>query len=405
MNKKTLTFLIIFLLLIGGALGVFYYFFIGENGGGAVVTPGNSNLFPFGNSNQNGASSTSTQSSSVSSSTTPIPRLRQLGNGPLGGETSFTRSKSVYFRYIERATGHIFEVPANALENNKVTDTTIPKIYESLWTKDGNGTLLRYLKDDGETIVSFYATIGKVATGTSATLGGNFLSPNIKDAALSPTKTTFAYVLEQNGGAALYTADSTTLKPKILYTSPLREWLVSWPNASTITLTTKPWSGSKGFVYAINAASGAVQKILSSVTGLTALMSRDTKRILYSSTENQTFTLHLLTIASNTDVVLPFKTLPEKCVWSEKNPSIFYCAVPKETLESSLPDMWYQGRLSFTDDVWAYDSVTGSTESILTPADLKQSFDVTNPTLDPTENYLLFQNKKDLTGWVYRLTQ
>ncbi len=407
MSKKTFfTLFIIFILLAGGA-GFFYFYYVKPAGLiPGITNPDNSNLFPFGNSGTGSNAGTGNGGTQpVSTSSSPVPRLRQLSTSPLGGETSLERSKKTYFRYIERATGHVSETPADSLAVVKVTNTTIPKIYEALWAKDGGGALLRYLKDDEESVQSFYASIGKASTGTPAALTGTFLAQNISDTAFSPSRQSFGYVIPQGAGAALFSVDISTLKPKQLFSSPLHEWTVFWPEKNTITLTSSASSAVEGFMYKITASTGAARKVLGGIKGLTTRMSPDGKEVLYSGIVNGVLKLRLLTLANNEEITLPFNTLPEKCVWSQKVPTFLYCAVPSAFLSSQFPDTWYQSKESFVDDIWGYDSITGSTTHVLDPASYNQSFDVINLDLDSAENFLLFINKKDLTGWVYKLAE
>ncbi len=406
MSKKTLYIILIFLILGGGIAFLFYYLYGRTPTGGVATTQNNDNLFPFDNSGTgagNGNGQTNINTGNFDTSNSPVPRLRKLSENPLAGQTGFERDKKVFFRFIERATGHISESPADKMITDKITNTTIPKIYEALWTKDGSGSLLRYLKDDEETIVSFYASIGKASTGTPASLTGTFLTQNIESAVVSPDRKTIAFVLPSLFGATLYMADSVTLKPKSVFSSALREWNVAWPEKNTIVLTSKASNNVEGFVYAVSLPSGSAKKILGGLKGLTANLSADGKQLLYSNNKRNNLSLKILDIKTNREISLPFNTLPEKCVWSQKTVTLVYCAVPKESLSANLPDEWYKGGISFDDDLWAFDSATGSTLHPLDPATYKQSFDITNLSLDPTEQYILFTNKKDLTGWVYQL--
>lgn len=408
MSKKTLYIILIFLIIGGGVAFLFYYLYGRTPTGDTSITQNDDNLFPFDNSGtSNGGDNDQTviNTGNYGTSSSPVPRLRKLSESPLAGQTGFERDKKVFFRFIERATGHISESPADEMITNKVTNTTIPKIYEALWTKDGSGALLRNLKEDDETIVSFYASIGKASTGTPATLTGTFLQQKIDSAVISPDRKTIAFVLPSLFGATLYTADSTTLKPKSVFSTALREWIVSWPEKNTIVLTSKASNNVEGFVYAVSLPSGSAKKILGGQKGLTANLSADGKKILFSSNKRNNFSLKILDIKTNKEISLPFNTLPEKCVWSQKITTLVYCAVPKSSLGQNLPDEWYNGGISFEDDLWAFDSLTGSTLHPLDPSTYKQSFDMTDLSLDPTEQYILFTDKKTLTGWVYRLIE
>lgn len=404
MSKKTFTILILALVVIVGVFAFFYFSYVKPAAPTTQTTPTtNDDLFPFGNGG--GGQQTGGGSGASAASTTKAlpPRLRQLSLNPLAGVASLTRDSKTHFRYIERATGHIFETPADSLDITRITNTTVPKIYEAQWGVGAGSILLRYLKDDEETINTFYASFGSASTTQTANLNGTFLAPNIGSTVFSPLGTSIAYTVT-HAGASLYTADTEALKPKLIFVSPLREWLLLWPEKNTLTLTTRASAGVDGFMYAISPTTGASRKILSSVKGLTTLMSPDGKKVLYAGNENGSIELHLLTISGNVDVGVPFTTLPEKCVWSEKSSNLIFCAVPKNFLDSTLPDTWYQGKVSFDDALWSYDTITGTTVRLLDPSTYSQSFDMVAPSLSANENFILFINKKNLLGWTYKLT-
>ena len=91
-----------------------------------------------------------------------------------------------------------------------------------------------------------------------------------------------------------------------------------WPNAETITLATKPSSTAPGYLFFIDSRTGAENKILGAINGLTALTSSSTKNILYSESSDGSIKLAQVNTKTGLDRGLSFKTLPEKCVWSKK---------------------------------------------------------------------------------------
>ncbi|NIS22997.1 hypothetical protein GWO43_02895, partial [candidate division KSB1 bacterium] len=64
------------------------------------------------------------------------------------------------------------------------------------------------------------------------------------------------------------------------------------------------------------------------------------------------------------------------------------------------PDDWYQGTVSFADDLWRIDAANGNTERVaqLVGAD-GVGIDAVDPLLGPDERMLFFINKKDGTPW------
>jgi hypothetical protein len=89
------------------------------------------------------------------------------------------------------------------------------------------------------------------------------------------------------------------------------------------------------------------------------------------------------------------KTLPEKCIWSEVDVNKIYCAVPKNLPTANYPDDWYKGLVSFDDNLWQIDTLTGETTLLLN----QFGFDIINIFKTKNEDFLFFQNKKDGTLW------
>jgi hypothetical protein len=93
-------------------------------------------------------------------------------------------------------------------------------------------------------------------------------------------------------------------------------------------------------------------------------------------------------------------TFPEKCVWSKKDATIVYCAVPENSLDGTSLTAWYMGQISWSDDIWKYDlkqNTAGIVEHLAD--DAGEQIDVIKPILSTSEQYLIFTNKIDGTLW------
>jgi hypothetical protein len=98
------------------------------------------------------------------------------------------------------------------------------------------------------------------------------------------------------------------------------------------------------------------------------------------------------------------KTMPEKCVWN-KDSTILYCAVPRYITGTRYPDLWYQGEISFADDLWKIDVANNTTTNLVDSTSFKggEEVDGIKLSLDENEDYLFFVNKKDSYLWGLRL--
>jgi hypothetical protein len=200
------------------------------------------------------------------------------------------------------------------------------------------------------------------------------------------------YLLEGKG----YLSDFESFSGDLVFSSLIKEWLLQWPTKKTLVLTTKPSSAVAGYAYLLTLGSG-VKKDKDLVPllegkGLTLLASPDLERFVYAQNSGLTYTTHYYEEGLSRS--FPVNTLPyDKCVWGKK--TIVYCAVPQETLSGGLPDKWYKGQISLTDDIFAIDTETDTVTLLLS----SEEIDVINPLLSEDESKLYFQNKRDGYLW------
>ena len=350
--------------------------------------------------NTNFKTKTATSSAAVSEKELPI--LRKISSGPVAGGIAFRQSDLLMIRYIDRGKGHIYETTDQSLEETKISNATIPKVIESVWAPNGQSLIMRYVKEDTDSIFSLSASIVNATTSQdiSKILKTVFLPSNISQLAMNPSGDKIFYLINDGGESVGIISKIDGTQKKEVFKSPVREWLALWPNAETITLATKPSSTAPGYLFFIDSRTGAENKILGAINGLTALTSSSTKNILYSESSDGSIKLAQVNTKTGLDRGLSFKTLPEKCVWSKKNDTIAYCAVPNIIASGDYPDIWYQGLMSFTDSVWKFDTKTNSSELIFNiQRETGDEIDIINPFISVDDDYLFFMNKKDLTFW------
>ncbi|MFA6078079.1 MAG: hypothetical protein WC724_03630, partial [Candidatus Paceibacterota bacterium] len=177
-------------------------------------------------------------------------------------------------------------------------------------------------------------------------------------------------------------------------------------NSGLVTLTTKPSAEIPGHLFFVNPNTKSVTKILGNIKGLTTLTSPNGQLVLYSESQSGSPSLFVFDSVNKQTKSLSLQTLPEKCVWSKTTKTLIYCAVPQSLLGRSLPDQWYQGVVSFTDDLWSIDTTTTITKKIMGPDSLGISgLDMTNLSLSTNDSFLLFINKVSGTPWMYRLAE
>ncbi len=418
--KKTLSTILILLILALIGAGVYYYiYFYAKNPKitvpGSVNTTNNSGFSPFDTTNpgtRNAATSTPVLQMPVSTTTSTVHhllKLRQLSTTPIAGMTASSTASTSIVRFMDRGTGHVFEANNLSDEIKTLSNTTLPKIYEMVGNRSGNNFIVQYLKDSSDSITNFYTELRATGTSTSQTpfeLKGKYLSPEVQQIVVSPNgDKVFTWNIEDGRGVGYISSFDEKTKVKIV-DSPLTQITIDWPEINTITLTTKASAVASGYIYSVDAKSGAMKTIYGGLKGLTGQMNRDASKLLYSTRTSNNFITGLINQKDGSKQELIFKTLSDKCVWSSLKKDEVYCAVPTQIPEAIYPDDWYKGSVSFVDQIWHLNTTTGQVHLLANPLQLADTLvDAIRLKLDPKENTLYFVNKRDLTLWALDLNQ
>lgn len=415
MSKQSAILLILIVFL--GALGALLYFYFTLNKPVQKPTTISTTTVtqdvydPFGTNividNNGNVLSTTTDTSNNIPETPALSqdRYRKITDDPISGYSLVNDSKNnrTNIHYILRANGNIYEAYDDSPELKRLSITTVPKVYESIWLPDGQRLIIRYLKDQTEKIETFSVKINPATTTLNEFEGGidgNHLSENISGLAVNPLGDKIFYLTNGVDGAVGFTAKPNGLNKKIIFQSPLVEWLVSWPKEEIILLTTKPSAKVPGYIYSLDSKTGSLSKVLGNISGLTAKMSPEATEMLYSDSSRSTPRLYLYNIKSGESKALPWNTLPEKCTWSSVDPKIIYCAVPKIIPAGEYPDTWYQGLVNFDDNIWMLNTDTLASNQILnTEEEIGLNMDIIDLQIDKKDGFLYFINKNDLTFW------
>lgn len=392
---------ILLLVLIG------YYFLI-QNNNGSTNTVVNifKNFFPFGD---NGAIEPPPENTGQEPEpnkpiqNNPEQKLREISMEPVAGAGLKDVKAGTIVRHIEKATGHIFETELFSPNQSRISNTTLPLVYDAIWGNNNNSLIARYLKGDDETVDTYSLTLKNTATSTENTVSAIVLPLNIGD--VSVLGNSIFYLEQSYDSSTGYILNFDAKNKFQIWDSPIKEVLSQYVNSKTIALTTKPEKNLPGYLYFINTASGKTTKILSDVPGLSTLTSPDGAEVLYIK-QGGSVGMLVFNIKSKSTIGLGPVTFPEKCVWSKKQENTLYCAVPRESLPPDSLSSWYKGLVSFTDDIWEYDVESG-TASIIEKLldDSGKHIDVVKPLLSDNEQYLVFINKIDNSLWSLDLTK
>ncbi|MCK9351310.1 MAG: hypothetical protein WCT49_00160 [Candidatus Paceibacterota bacterium] len=381
-------------------------------------------FFPFGNSdstkvNPNGTS----PSGNVINNNSDIPAyvgnkdlpiLRQVTKNAVAGSYATQKSGKEYVNYVEKETGNVFETRLEDMQTNRISHSIMPRIYEAQFANSGRSVVMRYLKSKGETISTFVLDIPRAgalssdnATTSASVPNGRFLPPDIADLKVSADEKTAFYLTRtgefsnRNSFGSIFNFEKNSGSQ--VFQSPFSEWLPVAVNSKNVLLQTKASQNVPGFLYSFDIKSGVLKKILGDKKGLTTLPSTDGQRILYSESTKGGLTLGIHNISNNTTVNLILQTLPEKCAWKSDSLTI-YCAAPQNLPGTAYPDAWYQGTVSFSDNLWQVDANTGKSVVILVPSSFTvELMDMTSLVISPLQDFIYFTNKKDSSLWAFEV--
>lgn len=294
-------------------------------------------------------------------------------------------------KYYLVNNGNVFESNFDGSDKTRISSKNLQGLIKVLWSKTKEKVIAVFEKD---------LLIEKYLYNYNNEKS-ELLDYRIRWIAWSPNQDKIAYQYYDSSTDTnnINIADPDGSNWQNLLSTRMKNLIVEWPDKDKISIRTKPSGLAQSIIYSIDLSNNALQKIINETYGLTALWSPLGDKILISETNNQGLNLKLKLADLNEKIIkeLTFVTLPEKCVWGQNNKTIF-CAVPKSISSSAvMPDDYYKEKISFSDEIWRINLETEDLVKIEENGD----FDAKELLLSPSEDYLLFINKKD--GLLYSL--
>lgn len=390
-NTFLIIILTLFLIIAAGLVGGYFYLTNTKT----TDTPTNTEITGSLTENGGGTVSTSTEQTSTSTDSVVIPKLRQLTTTPVAGYDFVDTAKGFVIWYVDRSNGNIYQTATSTLATTKITNTTIPKVYEAFIGKGGSNVVLRTLDESGEKIQTFICS-----PRASSTLSGIFTSDTITSLSLSPSKDSFFGMTGTASGLGNFY--SWAGKATNTFSHPLKKWVPQWVNSTSIVMTSAPSAKTQNIAYILNTSTKAFTKLLGPKNGLVVSSSPSAVKMLYSENKGNQLAFGVYDTKTNTETSISSGTIPDKCVWSKKDASVVYCGFPKNVPSGAYPDDWYQGKTSFNDSIKSLNTNTFQFKTI-EDFETQVTMDATNLMLSSNEKYLLFTNKTDLTLWMLEL--
>ncbi|MCA9363620.1 hypothetical protein KC727_00130 [Candidatus Kaiserbacteria bacterium] len=389
MKKKIFISIAIVLLLVAVALWGYLFFVKPPAGNGDL-----SGLPIGGSSGASSEQDANRAGGNEQSTTTILPKpLRQLTTRAVAGAT-FTESG---VRFMERGTGHIFDINLLTGAETQVTNTTLAGVVTADFSPSTNRVLFGVPQDD---TASF--SVGTITRGDDGggTVTGFGLPTGAHEVAFTPSGEAVFYVLDGANGAVGYQYTIASEASEQLFSVPIRDIRVLWGNA--IYVYPAPTAAQPGSVY--RARGDTLEYVTGSAYGLTATAFTGGLVVSYTDSASQWGVGTYIKIGTSTQP-LGIPLLADKCAQQALGDSVLYCAATPSPERGTYPDDWYKGLVSFDDALW---ELAPSAGSALLLSNFKEEsgrqIDATKLVTDRAGERISFINKIDTTLWIFDTT-
>ena len=390
-------------------------------GQGTGVSPAPTSA-PFGqeSSSFGTGASANTPSAPVPEAKRP-PQLWHVHSKPVAGAAFVRGVGGERLRYVERATGFVFEADTGTSVVTRITNTLAPKTYEAIVTPNKR-VFQRSLDEAGRLLTAVWTITASSSTAatTSATLSSIALPKDIAHIAADPRSDALFYLVNSAAGVVGFRSEWNGTKPKQVFTSAITNWHPIWLSDGRIILAQAAADNIPGYAYEL-ATNGVLRPLLRAIPGLT-VVPRTSGALLYGESRGGRLALFAQVDPSATAIAIPIKTIADKCVWAPLNAPqsgasgahsatqnvvagkglVAYCAVPQGLAAQNFLDDWYRGVVHSSDALWRVDASAGAAELVFAP-ESGTSIDMENLTMNSEGSYVAFMDNNDQSLWVLRI--
>jgi hypothetical protein len=322
-------------------------------------------------------------------------RLRQLTTKPTAGyqEVQFNASATPAVWYAEAGTGHIFSIDLETGEEKRVSGTTIPLTQTAAITPNSQYVMFQSGLGVGrEFIVGTFSTSSEnITTGVLAETIIDFTTT---------TDNTFLYAAQTTNSVIAKEYDPATDTTTTLFTIPFREAVLVWGRTANDVHYAYPKASSKleGFVYRIENSN--LERLPVDGFGLTAVGSAST--VIYNRQGSNRYVTHAYNTVSRENISYAFNLFPEKCTSLNLSDTLVCGGDFFPTYDYSSPDSWYQGIVTYVDDLMEVDIANYNRYFLSNITEESgRNLDIINIKINPTDERVYFSNKNDRTLWVF----
>ena len=318
-------------------------------------------------------------------------QLQQLTTRPVAGFGLIERS----IRYVERGTGHVYEIDLDNGQERRLSGTTIAKVVDAVFSPNGSIVALTTEVDTKQKIVLL-------------TINGSGSSQNelpLNSHSVGFTENNLVrYAVAGEIQSVLYERNPATGEVSELNRVPFTDIDIHW-NEDAAYIINKTAENLKGNLYRVN--ENGLTAFHPSEPVFTAMLDDTSSLALESFYDEETDQMVSMALDLNSleRRELPFVIVPEKCDFSEIILERVWCATPSNlnnTLRKNYINDWYKGTFSDSDQLWRVE--LGTQQSWLV-SDLLEAtgltVDVDKMTME--SDNLIFTNRLNDTLWLFEL--
>jgi hypothetical protein len=387
MRTTLIIILITLILLLGGA-----WAYLLLNGAPKSVADIRQSL--FGGSNTIVTTLTPTpvvESEPAEARTIPLASpLIEVTDRAVAGAIIAQVGSSTVLRYMEKGTGHVYEVSLETGLETRISNTTIPGATHATWAPQGTRAVVE-TDTQGNRGSMFLGTLSTSTTGYVFDLEG--LTDTLENIAFG-NKGELFYTVAGDGGTVALARDLRTGSTAEIFRLPFTQSTVLWDiwGKGNHYAYTKPAYGYTGYLYRIDG--GALTKIAQGQT-LSAVRPEAVAFLITQDGGTGSYSTLLRTDTS----MAPFMDIHATDAKCAGDTSVIWCAASAEA-GAGFPVAWYQGTVSYDDSIYRVDPKTGVSTLELDPeAIARVPIDATDLAVGP-DGRVIFRNKIDDSLWL-----
>lgn len=329
--------------------------------------------------------------------------LQQLTTRPVAGYGIVSSDDQPLLRYVERGTGHVYEIDLEQGEETRISNTTIPRVHNAQFSPDGDMVLLQATTNNVRSSI-----IGRI-TSEDSQIEYVDLPEGLENPSFSRNNT-LRFTLPENDRTVGYTYSLETDAMDAIFSLPLQNVVLHWSDRTDGAhyVSNRPDSRTTSYLYRLSGNN----LLPTDIHGQGLTVARHGDIILFSRYEDDQLLSYHHNLDTDTQSLLSPYILPEKCDVAQAIHCGSTLALELQTQSFTMPESWYMGEVALNDALFSITQNTEREQSLLgsevsatrliqLEAEAGRRIDVT--TLQSTNDRVVFINRIDDMLWHYEI--